>query len=402
MKNINYIGMDVHKEKMVIAEARKNGEAEIIGEFNNNDSGIKKMVKIFKEKNKEEEVQICYEAGPCGYAIKRILDKEGLNCQIVAPSLIPVKVGNRIKTDKRDAKKIARYFRAGELTFIHVPNEEKEAVRDLVRCRQSILETARRIKQEISHFLLRHALVYSGKCTWTVSHRTWLNSLKLEEIQQITKEQYVNTLTLVEIQLKEITQKIEEVAMSKEYKDKVAALCGYRGISTLTAMVIISEIVDFRRFSNAKELMCYLGLVPSEYSSGGKETKGSITKCGNKHVRRALIESSWHYALKPTITKKMEKKLGDIPNEQRIAPIKALKRLSKRFYHLVLKGKPRQKAIVAVARELSGFLWHSMVELENKLESRDIFEQKTVMQLVPQLQSEIASDRDILFKYQSG
>ncbi len=365
MKNIRYIGMDVHKEKIMVAESKRKGEATIIGEYPNRKASIKKMIKKFREIENQNELRICYEAGPCGYAIKRILDKEGLDCQVVAPSLIPIKVGNKIKNDKKDAQKLARYYRAGELTFIMVPEEEKEAVRDMVRCRQDLVESIRRYKQRIGHFLLKRGTVHKGKSNWTKEYREWAKKLQFgNEKYVVILTQYMSTLELLEMQRDEITAKIEEVANSPEYKEQVAALNCYRGISTITAMTVIAEIVDFKRFKTAKELMAYLGLVPSEYSSGNKETKGSITKCGNKRVRQALVETAWHYVKKPIITAKMRTNLELVPSEQRLAPVKALKRLHKRYYHLVFAGKLKQKAVVAVARELSGFIWHTMVNLD--------------------------------------
>jgi len=266
-------------------------------------------------------------------------------------------------------KKLARYYRAGELTPIYVPDEEQEAVRNLVRRREELREDIRRCKQRAGHFLLRYGLKYSGKSNWTEGYKTWVKSLKFEnETDQFVRDDYLDTLALLEMQQKEQTQKIEEIAQTNPYKDKVQALCAYRGVGVLTAMIFISEIVDFRRFRSPKELMAYLGLTPSEYSSGSKEQKGSITKCGNKRVRKALVESAWHYVKKPRISKKMRDNLEVIPQDLRRAPLEANKRLHKRYFHLVLAGKLRQKAIVAVAREFSGFIWATMIELERHKE----------------------------------
>lgn len=367
MERINYIGMDVHKKNIVLAESIKNGHSEIIGEYSNTDNGIKKMIKQLKKKEGYDEIKICYEAGPCGYAVKRKIDESGFKCEIVAPSLIPVQGGNRVKTDKRDAKKLARYYRAGELTMVYVPDEEKEGIRDLVRCRDDLVGDIKRYKQRINHFLLRQGHIYPGKSYWTEIHKRWINGIEFskKELTAILAN-YLNTLKLLQIQLEGMDKEIITISERPEYKEKVNALCAYRGIGVLTAMVIISEIVDFRRFSSARELMSYLGLTPSEYSSGGTERKGRITKCGNAMVRKALIESAWHYVQKPVVSLKMKTALVKVPQDQRLNPIKAMQRLHKRFCYLLFKGKNRQKAIVAIARELSGFLWDTLVRIERQ------------------------------------
>jgi len=368
MERINYIGLDVHKKNIVMAESIEAGQAEVVGEYPNTDKGLKKMIKQLKQRESEySEVKICYEAGPCGYAVKREIDKAGFNCEIVAPSLIPVQGGNRVKTDQRDAKKLARYYRAGELTMVYVPTEEQEGIRDLIRCRDDLVGDIKRYKQRINHFLIRQGLIYQGKSHWTGVHRQWIRGLilKHEQLNSILMN-YLSSLELLELQLEGINQEIQSIAKKPEYIEKVNALCAYRGIGVLTAMIIISEIVDFRRFRNARELMSYLGLTPSEYSSGGTEKKGSITKCGNSRVRRALIESGWHYIKKPTVTMKMKQDLEKVPQDQRVNPVKSMKRLNQRFYYLMFKGKSRQKAVVAIARELSGFIWDTLINLENR------------------------------------
>jgi len=366
MKKVMYIALDVHKKNIVMGLSEKNGKAEVAGEFFNTDTGVKKFLKKLKKISEEYDVKICYEAGPCGYALKRILDEHGYYCEIAAPSLIPVKAGDKIKTDKRDAKKLARLYRAGELTFINVPDEENEAVRDLVRCRDDIMTDLKRTKQRLNHFLIRHGYHYPGN-NWTDGHYRWIKQIDLKNTHlNTTLCYYHNELEFLHMQLKELDKDIEKIALSDEYRERVNALCAFRGIATLTAMIIISEIVDFNRFSNPRELMAYLGMVPSEYSSGGTVRKGSITKCGNKRVRRALVEAAHHYRHKPVISINMKKTLENTDPELRIAPVKALKRLHKKYYHMIFRGKPIQVTVVGVARELCGFIWHNMVILERK------------------------------------
>jgi transposase len=367
MKKVNYIGLDVHKKNIVMGESRKSGEAQVTGEFLNTESGIKKFLTRLSKLSEEFELKICYEAGPCGYALKRILDSKGYHCGIIAPSLIPIATGNKIKTDKRDAIKLARLFRSGDLTFIEVPDEDKEAIRDFVRCREDIMTDLKRAKQRLNHFLIRHGYHYTGS-NWTKEHLKWIQQLDLSDgnLQNVLSY-YKNEIEFLGMQLGDLDIEIQKIAQSEVYDEKVKALCAYRGIGVLTAMIIISEVIDFSRFSNARELMAYLGMVPSEYSSGHNVRKGPITKCGNKRVRRVLVEAAHHYRHHPTITKNMKKDLENTKAPLRIPPVKAMKRLNKKFYQMIYRGKKTQTTVVAVARELIGFIWHSMVLIENEI-----------------------------------
>jgi transposase len=347
-----------------MGESKEAGKAEICGEFLNTEAGVKKLIKKLNQLSEKYTLEICYEAGPCGFALKRILDKQGFYCEIVAPSLIPQRAGNKIKTDKRDAKKLARLFRAGELTFITVPDEGKESARDLVRCREDMMNNLKRTKQRLNHFLMRHGYHYHGS-NWTIGHFKWLQQIELKDtLLDKTMSFYLNEINYLVLQLKDMDKEIHQLAETKRYKEKVDVLCAYRGIGVLTAMILITEIIDFKRFRDPRELMAYLGMVPSEYSSGSTVKKGSITKCGNKRARRALVEAAHHSRHKPVITITMKNDLQKIREHLRMTPVKAMKRLHSRYYHLLFKGKITQVAVVAVARELAGFIWHSMVMLE--------------------------------------
>lgn len=366
MRMINYIGLDVHKKSIVMAISKEPGRADLIGEYPNIDKGVKAIINKLKQFSETCELKICYEAGPCGYALMRILVNHGFSCEIAAPSLIPIQVGNKIKTDKRDAMKLARLYRAGELTFIMVPDDKREAIRDLVRSREDVMTDLKKAKQRLNHFLIRHGFHYSGT-NWTCGHSKWINQLDLgNNYLNKTLYYYHNEIEFLTIQLNDMDREIEEIGVSDEYREKVEALCAFRGVGILTAMVIISEVIDFTRFSNPKEMMAYLGIVPSEYSSGGSVKKGAITKCGNKRVRRVLIEAAHHYRHKPIVSTKMKLDLEKVKPELQQAPIKALNRLYHRYYHLLLKGKNTQVTVVAIARELLGFLWHNMVTLETQ------------------------------------
>lgn len=366
MNKVTHLALDVHKKKIVMAKSEKLGESEFIGEFINLDSGVKKLVKKLKKISEDSEVLICYEAGPCGYALKRVLNRHGFSCEVAAPSLIPTKSGDRIKTDKRDAKKLARLFRSGELTFISVPDEEKESLRDFMRCREDIMTDLKRVKQRLNHFLIRHGYHYMGS-NWTKSHLAWIMGIKLEDKRlELTLTHYINQIEYLRVQLSDMDMMIEDIGSSDEYREKVKALCVFKGIGVLTAMILISEIFDFSRFSDPRDLMAYLGMVPSEYSSGANVKRGPITKCGNARARRVLIEAAHHCRHKPLITAQMKSDLEAVDAELRIAPIKAMKRLNKRYYYLIFKGKPTQVVVVSVARELIGFLWHNMIIVEGR------------------------------------
>ncbi len=368
MNNVIYIALDVHKNNIVAGLSRSAGESMILGEYVNTATGLKQLIKILHKIQEEcDEIQICYEAGPCGYEVKRLLEKNGYLCQVIAPSLIPQRSGDRIKTDKRDALKLARLFRAGELTPIAVPTELQESVRDLVRCREDMSRALMSARQKANHFLVRHGYFYEGR-NWTKGYFMWMKKIEFEnKYLKETMNQYIDQIEHLYFQLDDIDREIAAVAETEEYKLKVNALRAYRGLSTLSAMVIITEIFTFSRFKNAPEFMSYLGVVPSEYSSGGSVMKGSLTKCGNKRVRRILVEAALHNRHEPKTSYAMRANLNKVDSELRNPPLKAMKRLHKRYYHLIFAGKPKPKAAAAVARELAGFIWHSMIIVESRI-----------------------------------
>jgi len=365
VKNVTHVGMDVHKRNIVVAKSQYAGQAEMVGEYPNTEKGVHQLRKALQTIQKESDVKLCYEAGPCGFALKRILDQYGYDCSVVAPSLIPVQVGNRIKNDTRDAKKLAKLFASHQLTFIHVCDEKQESVRNVVRCREDMMGNIRRTRQRVNHFLIRKGITYDDGSHWTKKHMAWLHQLQMkEEYDQETLGEYLYHLDQLLDSLARLDRKIADIAQSPEYKGKVDALCAFRGVNILTAMILISEVVDFSRFRNPKELMAYLGMVPSEYSSGATTRRGSITKTGNSRVRKALTETAHHYRHKPIVGDRMKKVMKELPSELCLPPMKAMHRLNKRYYAMLLRGKPKQKVVVAVGRELIGFIWHSMVLVE--------------------------------------
>jgi len=351
------VGMDVHKESISIAvlEGERGSGARPTVTVPNEPV---KLRRFFGRLKKEGVVRACYEAGSCGYEVQRLLASIGISCDVVAPSLIPVRAGDRVKTDRRDAEKLARLFRAGELTSIRVPTEAEEALRDLVRCREDAREDALRERHRLLKFLLRHGHIFTESKHWTVAHWEWLRRQRFEQpIAQTVFLEYLARLESTIARIKTLDQELAAAAECEPYKEKVAHLRCLRGIDTLTALSLVAEICDFRRFEHPNELMAFLGLVPSEHSSGGKQRRGSITKTGNGHARRLMVEAAWHYRHPPRRSPTMRARWKDQPAKIVDHAFKAQERLHRRFFRLTSRGKPSQVAAVAVARELCGFVW---------------------------------------------
>ncbi len=356
--SITWVGMDVHKASISIAmllpEQRKAVEWQVVNESR----AVKRMIRRI-EKSAPGEVRTCYEAGPTGYALQRqILDRDVV-CEVVAPSLIPRKPGERIKTDRRDALKLAELLRADMLTEVRPPTPEEEAVRDLCRAREDCKQDQTRCRQRISKFLLRRGISYTaGKRAWTQMYHKWLRSLRFTEpASRETIDDYLLGLDQVTARLANLVKAIEAKAFAEPYREAVGVLRCFRGIDTISAMTIITELHGFQRFSSPRELMAYIGIVPSEHSSGESKRRGAITKSGNGHVRRIIIEASWHYRHRPAIGAILRKRRVGQPGSAIAVADKAMQRLYKRYWHLLQRGKPSNKAATAVARELSGFLW---------------------------------------------
>jgi transposase len=305
---------------------------------------------------------VCYEAGPCGYALYRLLTSMGVACDIVAPSLTPVRPGDRVKTDRRDAKKLVRLYRAGELSFVRPPTPEQEGLRDLVRCREGLRRARTAARHRIAKQLLRYGRVYrEGKKAWTKQYQAWLRRQRLEEpLAQAALAHMLCHLDAVEAQIAAVDRQLAEIAAGEPWSDPVRWLCCFRGVSTLTALALLAEIGDFRRFATAPELMSFLGLTVSEYSSGGRRLRGSITKSGNQHARRLLVEAAWHYQHPPRLSARIKRSGELVPPQALARAWQAQIRLHERHRHLTGNGKPTTVATVAVARELCGFLWATM------------------------------------------
>ena len=363
---ITYVAMDTHKKQHKVA-LHYPGQEEIIRfAFKNNARDIKKMVNKIK-KQAPEDIKFCYEAGVCGFTLKRRIETLGCKCMVIAPSLTPIKPGDHIKTDRRDALKLLTLFKAGLLTEVHAPNAEKESDRELTRCRQTAQENLKRIRHQLLKFLTRHGYVYSDGNHWTQKHTTWMRSIEFEHPLLIDVfDNYFTQMNLCLQRLNSLDKDVEKLANSDIYKKIVGFLRCFHGIDTRTAITIITEIFDFGRFSSPGQLMSYLGLTCSENSSGESQKKGSITKAGNKRVRRLLVETSWHYRHPCKLSNTLKKRRTDQPHWVINIADRAGQRLRKRYRHLTNNGKMPCKAIVAVARELAGFIWSVFKEYEAK------------------------------------
>lgn len=352
-----YVGLDVHKESIAVSVARaKGGEVLYLGEIRNTPEAI---VKLVKRLGKEGGVtSFCYEAGPCGYGIHRQLQDLDQDCCVVAPSLIPKKAGDRVKTDRRDSVSLARLHRAGELTPVWVPDGAQEALRDLTRAREDMKHLQRQAKQRLLAFLLRHGKRFEGKSNWTQAHYRWLEAVKFgHPVQQIVFQEYVDTVKAMSKRVEALDKQIESAAAESVFWPVIEGLMALRGVNLLTATTIIAEIGDLRRFASAPQLMAYLGVVPSEHSSGGSKSRGGITKTGNGHVRRVLVEAAWTYRHLARKTAVLQRRAEGTPEAVQDIAWNAQKRLCARYRRLEGKGKLKVQVCTAIARELAGFIW---------------------------------------------
>ncbi len=359
-KGITWIGMDAHKKFISVAMLLPRRKTTEEWKVNNEPKALKRLVRKL-EREAPGEIRCCYEAGVCGFALQRTLQalsKGRLVCEVIAPALVPRKAGERIKTDRRDARKLAELFRACLLTEVHPPQADDEAVRDLCRCREDAQEDLMRARHRLSKWLLRRGLSFTGTKNWSLAHRHWLKGLSFEhEADAATFHDYLRSMEQIEERLKDLMENIERMAVTESYAEAVGLLRCFRGIDTLTAMTIVAELHDFGRFESPRALMSYLGLVPGEHSSGGKSRRGPITKTGNRHVRRIVVEASKHYRKKPTVGPRLKKRRTGQPADVVRHADKAQSRLHRKYWRLVHGNKNVNKATIAVARELVGFLW---------------------------------------------
>ena len=363
-----YVGLDVDAKFIFVAMQKPDGSKPVEWRIAHETRAIKKLAKRLLKASDGCGLHVCYEAGPTGYALQRMLQEAGVLCDVIAPSLIPKKPGERVKTDRRDAIKLVEYLKTGHLTVVHPPTEADESVRDLVRAREAGVEDRTRCRHRVGKFLLRQGVRWTiGRRAWTQVHRTWLHGLSFEQPEsQLVFDSYMPALAQTEDRVEDLEAALESVAATDPYREPVGWLCCFRGIKTVTAMTIITELHGFERFHSPTQLMSYLGLTPSESTTGGRQHQGSITKAGNAHVRRVLVESAWHYRHKPITGRALRKRREGQPGWAVAIADKAQRRLCKRFAHLAGRGKELNKVTVAVGRELVGFIWvmlsHSKAE----------------------------------------
>jgi transposase len=359
-KNITHVALDDSKRTIVAGILRPGVPEPELRQLPNEPRHLRRLVTRLK---REGPVEICYEAGPAGYDLYRQITALGVPCQVIAPALTPRKPGDRIKTDRRDAAKLVRLFRAGELTSIHVPDEAAEAARDLLRCREDVQEDLLRWRHRLVKFLARHGRVYRDGRHWTQRHWTWLRGQRFDlPALERTYEEYRFTVEQLLARRAALEQEILALAETAPYRERVGWLRCFRGIDTRSAMGLLTEVGDFPRFPHPRELMAYLGLVPSEDSTGGRERRGAITKAGNTHARRILVEAAWHYRHPPRLGSALARRSQGQPKAVLVQAWHAQQRLHRRYRHLVGHGKRPPVAVVAVARELVGFVWAALTQ----------------------------------------
>ena len=353
-----FIGIDTSKLKnaVALAEPGRGAEVRYLGEIDTTDAATRKLVA--KLAAKHSKLTFCYEAGPTGYGLYRLIKSLGHDCIVVAPSLIPSKPGDRIKTNRRDAENLAKLLRAGELTSVWVPDERHEAMRDLSRARETAIDDLKRKRQQISSLLLRLGLHYPGKTTWGKAHRNWLREQKIvQREQRIVFEEALGAERQAQERAERLATAIREALPDWSLCETVTALQAMRGIDMIAAVTVLAEIGDLSRFASPREMMGYLGLVPSERSTGDSVKRGGITKAGNRRARRVLVESAWSYRHPPRIGRDKQAKIDAAPDAVAEIAWKAQTRLSGRYRSLSKKNKRPTIVVVAIAREMCGFIW---------------------------------------------
>jgi transposase len=352
-----YVGLDVHKDS-ITAAVSEGGTLEAVRDLGRIAHDLPRLLKLLARLGPPEALHVCYEAGPTGYGLCRALRAQGIDCIVVAPSKTPLPPGARVKTDRRDAALLAHYLRTNSLVAVDVPQAEQEALRDFVRLREDAVWALQKARQQLGGFLLRHARVYPGKCNWTQPHLTWIRSLRFErELERRTLDSYLAEVLRLKARLDELTQELVLHAESSPQSELFTRLQALRGVHTIVAATIVSEIGDLRRFGSAGQFMSYVGLTPSERSSGNDVRRGRITKAGNPHVRRVLIEAAWCARYRPARSHPMQLRLARTPSEVQDIAWKAQVRLNQRYRRKLARGKTLQHTIVAIARELAGFVW---------------------------------------------
>lgn len=353
-----FIGLDTSKLKIsvALADGERNGEVRFYGDISSDPGSVSSMVAKLAKSG--ARLRFCYEAGPTGYDLHRQIIGLGHECVVVAPSLVPKRPGDRVKTNRRDAVSLARLHRAGELTAVWVPDEAHEAVRDLVRAREAASEALKRARQQLQSFLLRHGRIYTGRTPWTRAHIRWLTQQTFAHpAHQIVLAEYSQAIEDAGVRLDRLTRQVTETAATWSMAPVVSAYQAMRGVAFMTAVTFVVEIGDVRRFDNPRQLMAYLGLVPSESSTGERVKRAGITKAGNMRARRVLVEGAWTYRFPARVSPTIQARLDGLPRTVREIAWKGQIRLCARYRKLIMAGKLKTVAVTAIAREMAAFLW---------------------------------------------
>lgn len=365
-----YLGIDAHKDNNLIAIALAGREApELYGKAPADLDGFERVLRrvLAKYGLEKADVAICYEAGPTGFVLCRRLRALGFECEVIAPSKIPKADGDRVKTDRRDARKLARMFRAGDLVFVNVPDVADEVIRDVCRGRTDAAEVRGRARQQLGALLLRNGYRYGHKTNWTEAHMRYLRELVLPDpAQKFVLEEYLQRVDASVAQVERIEAQMARLLPTWQRRKFVEALQGFRGFQLVAAMTLGSELGDLLRFDHPRRLMAYLGLVPGENSTGERRRQGSITKCGNSHVRWMLVEAAHHYRCPPKVSKELSRRQEGLSREVRAVSWRAQERLYRRFWRLQRRGVHRNKVVIAIARELTAFVWELAQVLEQE------------------------------------
>src|ERR671928_1981207 len=349
-----FVGLDTSKMtiSVALAEEGRQGEVRFLGDIDHTPEAVRRLVT--KLVGKYGRLLFCYEAGPTGYGLQRQISALGHECAVIAPSLIPKRPGERVKTNRRDAITLARLYRAGELTRIWVPDPGHEAVRELVRAREAAMEDLRAKRQHLQSFLLRHGRIYTGRAAWTKAHTRWLCEQRFEHpAQHLVLAEYRQAIADAETRLERLTRQLAELVPSWSMAPVIAAYQALRGVAFLSAATFVAEIGDVRRFDSPRQLMAYLGLVPSESSTGERVRRGGITKTGNSRARRVLIEGAWTYRFRARMSRLLEERQSGLPKAVREIAWKAQLRLCGRYRRLMAKGKRQAVVTTAIARDFA-------------------------------------------------
>ncbi len=365
MNNVRFIGLDVHAETIAVAVAEPDGDVRSVGVIPNRPESIRKLM---KKLGPAEQLRVCYEAGPTGYVVYWELTALGVTCEVVAPTLVPVKAGDRVKTDRRDALKLARSYRAGDLTAVWVPDAAHEALRDLVRAREAAKKDQLRARHRLGKLLLRHGRrPPTPMKPWTQTSLAWVKTVHFEHAaQEATLVDYLHEVEHMADRITRLERAIDDAVKTapERMRAVIEALQALRGIAQVSAVTVVAEVGELTRFAKPRQLMGYSGAVASEDSSGDRIRRGAITKTGNAHLRRVVIEAAWAYRYRPAVGPALRKRQASVSQEVKAIAWKAQHRLHARYRHLTAQGKCKQETVTAVGRELLGFIWAIGVQVE--------------------------------------